>query len=896
MKKALKITGISLLILIVLLIASPFVFQSQIKDMVKRFINENLNAQVEFSDVNLSFIKSFPQAHVSVNDLAITNFEPFKGDTLVSAKSIAFTMSIKELFKKANDPIIVNSIYADSVLLNLKTNASGATNYDITKEKENAAATESGNFAFDIQDYQIKNSTFNYLIEDSKMSFKISELNHEGKGVFSAEKSELDTKSDAKVSFTMDGTNYLNNNPIKLDALIGLDLENSKYTFKENKALINQLPIEFDGFVQLLENGQNIDITFENPESSFKNFLAIIPETYSKNIENVETTGDFKIKGIIKGQVTEETIPMLDISIKSNNASFKYPDLPKRVENIVIDTEIKNTTGKAEDTYVAINTLNFKIDQDVFKSSATIKNITGNMLVNADIDGVLNLANIAKVYPVDFKMALSGILKAKVNTAFDMEAIEKNAYERIKSSGSIGLSNFKYASEDFKNPLQISDAAVTFNPETVSLNTFKAQTGKTDLNATGTIKNLLGYMFSNKTLQGNFNLTSNTFAVNDFMSDEAPAETESKTEGAKKAVSKTESIKIPAFLDCTINAQANTVIYDNMQLKNAKGALVIKDEQLQLQNFTTNLFDGQLAVSGFVSTKTDTPTFSMDLGINSFDIAKSFQGIELFQNLAPLMKVVEGKINTTLNLKGNLTDDFTPNLSSLSGSALSEILSSTVNPSNAEVLNKLSSSLSFIDFKKLNLNDLKTQFTFNDGKVSVKPFHVKYQDIDIEVAGSHGFDKTLAYNAVFNVPAKYLGSEITSLIAKIDDASAKNITIPITAIIGGSYTSPTVKTDLTSGVSSLTKQLVEIQKQKLLNQGKDKVNNMLGDLIAGNKAKKDSATTTQNNTVKDVLGGIVGGNKTTTTDSTKTSTTKNAVKNVLGGLLSGKKKQKDTVK
>ena len=40
--------------------------------------------------------------------------------------------------------------------------------------------------------------------------------------------------------------------------------------------------------------------------------------SYSKNIENVETTGDFKMKGIIKGKVTDETIPTLDISIKSS--------------------------------------------------------------------------------------------------------------------------------------------------------------------------------------------------------------------------------------------------------------------------------------------------------------------------------------------------------------------------------------------------------------------------------------------------------------------------------------------------------------------------------------------------------------------------------------------------
>jgi len=101
-----------------------------------------------------------------------------------------------------------------------------------------------------------------------------------------------------------------------------------------------------------------------------------------------------------------QTIPNLDISITSDNASFKYPDLPKGVENIVINTEIKNTTGHVNDTYIDIKTLNFKIDDDVFKSSATVKNITKNMRVNANVDGVLNLANITKAYPIELDNAL----------------------------------------------------------------------------------------------------------------------------------------------------------------------------------------------------------------------------------------------------------------------------------------------------------------------------------------------------------------------------------------------------------------------------------------------------------------------------------------------------------
>ncbi|KJD32492.1 membrane protein [Tamlana nanhaiensis] len=888
MKKFLKIIGITILTLFAILLIIPFAFQGKINDIVKRFINQNLNAKVEFTDVSLSFIKNFPQAHVSVDDLVITNFKPFEDETLVSAKHIAFTMDIKELLKKASDdPLVVNSIVVNEALLTLKTDKFGNANYDITKETENQVeADNNSSFTFDIEDYSITNSAITYIDEASAMQLFLTELNHEGHGTFSAETSELDTQTQTNVSFSLDSTMYLNNNSIKLDAIIDLDLANSKYTFKDNKGYINQLPIEFDGFIQLLEDGQDIDITFENPESDFKNFLALIPETYSKSIENVQTTGNFKVKGIIKGKVTDETIPTLDISLASNNASFKYPDLPKSINNIYLNTEIKNTTGNVDDTYVNINQLDFKIDQDVFKASATLKNITQNMLVNAYINGVLNLANLTKAYPIDLETALTGILKANINTAFDMEAIETNAYSRIKNSGTASITDFVFSSEDLNNPLHITNASMSLKADDVTLNNFEAKTGGSDINATGTIKNLMGFLLSDNTLKGDFYLKSNTFKVHDFMSTETEAETQENTPTT------TEALKIPAFLECIIHANANTVVYDNLNLKNLSGTVYIKDQQAILENLKSSIFDGILTVSGDVSTKNDTPTFNVKLGADGFDIAQSFKDLELLQSIAPIAKFFQGKINTTLSFSGDLDNELSPNLSTISGNALAELLTTNIEEKNSPLLNKLDGALNFVDFSKINLKDLKTSLSFANGKVSVKPFNIKYDDINISVSGAHGFDQSLEYSAVLDVPAKYLGSDVNQLIGKINTDEANNITIPVTANIGGSLTSPNVKTDLTSGVKNLTAQLIEIEKQKLLNQGKTKVKDMLGGLIGNNNTKTDSIKNEQNNTVKNVLKDLVS-DKKTTTDSTKTNSTQETVKNVLGGLFSKTKKTEE---
>jgi len=853
LKKLFKIIGISLLTVLILLIAAPFLFQNQIKESVKTFLNDSVNAQIDFEDVSLSLFSSFPQANVTVQNLKIVNQQTFEGETFAAVKSISFDMSVKELFKNESEgPIVVNSIQIDEAILTIKSDKYGNKNYDIAKETEDTSTESDTNFKLNIEDYALRNSSVTYIDETSNTVVNISALNHSGKGNFSTDLSELNTTTEALVSFSVDNTNYLNANSIKLDALIALDLVKNKYTFKENKFFINQLALEFDGFVKLLEDGSELDITFKNTGSTFKEFLAVIPETYSNDIEGVTTTGGFKIDGFVKGLVTETSIPKMDIKMVSNNASFKYPSLPKSVEDISINASIKNDSGNMDDTYVSIRDLQFRIDQDVFKSSATLKNLTKNMLVDATVDGTLNLANISKAYPVELDTELSGTLNAKLHTVFDMNAIETNAYERTQNNGTIAISDFVFSSEELVNPIHISKVDVEFKPGLVMLQSFVATTGKSDLVATGTITNLLGFLLSDKPLQGDFKLNSNIFAVSDFMAESSDESTEAVP---------SESLKIPAFLECTLTADAKTVLYDNLTLEDVKGTVVLKDEKATLKDMSSRIFDGNLTINGTVDTQPDTPTFDLDLGVDRFDISQSFNSLELLQNIAPIAKALQGKLNSTFKISGDLSNDFTPDLNSITGDAFAELLTTKVEPKNAAVFNELEGALSFVDFDKLDLKDLKTKLDFKNGAVNVSPFDVSYEDITITVAGSHSFDKTMSYNAVFEVPAKYFGNEVNNLIASIGDAEAENLTVPVTATIGGSYTSPKVSTDLTSGVSSLTKQLIAIQKQKLINQGTDQIKDVLGGLLGGNSSKTDSTSTETKNPVKDILGSFLGGKK-----------------------------------
>jgi hypothetical protein len=865
LKKILKISGISFLVIILLLVATPYLFKDKIKEMITKTLNENVNANIAFEEVDLSFFKSFPKANVTIEKLSIITKAPFEKDTLLYAGETHVTMRMTELFKGEKEAMQLESFSVVDGIVNIIFNKDGLGNFDIAlKDEKEKNSSEKKPFTLKIQEYGVENVKFTYSDEASKMKMILDSIYHEGTGNFAAQKLDLETKTSAKLSFILDKMNYMNKVAISLEAVLGIDLEKSKYEFKNNKALINQLPLEFNGFIQMVDAGQVYDLTFNTPTSDFKNFLGLVPAAYSGDIDKVKTTGQFSVNGKVKGNLTETTIPAFDVKIASSNASFQYPDLPKSVKNIVIDTHIINETGLLNDTFVNLKQLSFAIDKDVFNVNATIKNIATNALVDAQLKGTINLANVSKAYPVKLDKPLTGILKADVTTKFDMQSVEKAQYQNIQNSGTASLIGFTYDGPEMAKPFTINQAAVAFTTHQIRLTKLEAKTGSSDLQASGTLDNLYGFMFKNQILKGNFSMNSNKLIVSDFM---APSTT--TTDEGKKT---TEAVKIPSFLDCSITAKAKTVVYDNLNLQNVSGNLVVRAETVTLNNLKMDVFSGKIGLSGSVSTKGKTPVFKMNLGLDKVSIAETFTQLDMMKSIAPIAGVINGKLNSTIQLSGDLQNDMTPNLKTISGDLVGQLLSTTVNEKNSALLSQLSSKVKFLDPSKLNLNDVKAALSFKDGKVTVKPFDIKYQDINVTIAGSHGFDQSMNYNVKFDVPAKYLGSEATSLLAKLTPADQKKIdNIPVNAVLGGNFKQPKITTDIQQASKNLANQVLKMQKEKYIDKGTAALNILLG----GNKANATKTDTT----------------KTTTPKEDLKNTVKDKASDALKGLFGKKKKE-----
>ena len=880
MKKLLKILGIFFAVILLFLLLAPLLFKGSLEDLLKKNINKNLNATVSWEEMDLSLFRSFPSAAVVVKDYSVVNNAPFEGDTLVSGKTIKLDMGITQLFKNSDDPIKVDALLLDEAKINIKVDSLGRANYDIGKKQEDAndpnSEENTEGFTFDLQKYAIKDSRISYLDQSSKTFLVVTNLDHEGKGDLSADVSELKTNTNALVSLRLDEVDYLKANAIALEADFQLDLKNKKYTFLENEAKINELPLTFDGFIASKEDGTQIDLTFKTPSSDFRNFLAVIPKVYTKDLDGVTTSGNFTVDGMLKGIANDTYIPKMDIMVNSQNASFKYPNLPKTVRNISIDAQLKNETGLAKDTYINIGGLTFTIDDEIFDASGSIRNITQNALVNMTMKGTLDLAKIEQVFPLEMEQNLSGVFKANVTTRFDMESIEKEQYQNIRTNGTASLKDFNYRDPAFKDEIKIQEAAVKMTPGAINLNKMEATTGDTDISATGNIQNLIPWVMAKQDLRGRFNVRSNTFNVNDFMTGNSQATAAGKKK-IKAAQGDKDAVKIPDFLDATLDFNAQKVIYDNLTLEQTKGTVKIQDETATLSNVTSKALGGDVAFSGFVNTKAETPTFNMDLDLQKIDIEESFGQLALLKYIAPVAQALDGDLNTTLKLRGELNNDLTPNLQTLAGNALAQVLTAEVSKERTPLLSKLGEQLSFLNLEQLSLQNVSTALDFDNGNIVVKPFDFQLDEVKFTAGGSHGLDKSINYNVTMDVPAKLLGGEVNKLLSKLDPKEAENTRVEIPMGLKGSMNQPQISINTQAAVNTLTQRLIDKQKQELENKGLD----ILEGIIGG----KDKKTTGKTDPKK--------GGKPKTETGAKDETTK-VVKDILGGIFGKKKKKKDS--
>lgn len=802
MKTLFKTLGIIIAIILLALIIVPYLFSDKIEEIVKREINNYVDATVDYKDFSLSIFSSFPDLQASLEDVSIVGKDKFKNDTLAYIGYFAAEVNIMSVFEES---IAINSVALENAKVKAIVATDSTANWDIVKASTDTTVVEetdttTSTLALDLNEVIIRKTNVTYIDSTSNMAAYVNDINLDlnGKMVGDITNINLLLKI-AGIDIELDGIKMLNGSTVDFNAGIEADLANNKYTFQENLLNFSGIPLAFDGYAQLKDTTILIDMKLAAKETSFKTILALIPDYIMKDVPGLKMDGTLDLFANIKGEYIDLShIPALDVAFRINNGVIKYPDLPKSLNDINVDLTIKNPGGNADLTTVDLSKFHFELGNNPFDALLKVTTPISNATIDAMLKGTVNLNSLKEALPLD-SISLAGIINADLSIATDMKAIETAAYETIKANGALGLNSFTFESSDFPQGVIIPEAKLAFSPKAVVLNPLKVNVGKSDFDITGNVENYLAYALSDGTLLGKVTLASNLIDCNELMG-ETSTETTTADSTVVQNTANTDStttssasdLAIPKNLDILVTADINELLFDKLTINKIAGQIDIKDGIAQLSKLNMNIFEGTATLNGAYNTKNpEKPLVDMAINLGSVNINSLTNSFSTIDSMLPIAKHAYGVIDLALNVDTELDGELSPVLSTTNGKG--SFHSTDIQLKGSDFQEKLSTLLKNEKYKELSLKDLNVKFTIEKGNILIEPFKMKMLNKEAQFSGKQGLDQSMDY--LLTIP--FERAEVLSLLGNLSSGMNKEgADVPVGITIKGILTKPTLGLNL----------------------------------------------------------------------------------------------------
>lgn len=797
MKTFLKILAALIVLILASIIVLPIVFKDDIIAIVKEQTNENLNAKVDFGDFDLSLISSFPNFTFYIKDVKVDGVDRFEGITLAKFKELSLSIDLGKIISSGGADISIKKIALIEPTIHVVVLDSGFANYDIVKasdeteveEPEDTSATPP--FKLALKSFKIENLNLIYDDQSSDIYAGIKNLNFDLIGDFTASTTDLTIATAIEaITVKMDGIKYLNKASFKFDAGIAANMDSSKFTFSENKLALNEIELGFEGWVQMIEEDIDMDIKFKTNKTDFRSVLSLVPAVYMTDFSGLETKGSFNIEGFAKGMyktVGEDMLtPAFAIDMGINDAMFKYPDLPSSVDNINVKVDVKSIGGALDNLIVEVSKFHIELAGNPFDIGLTLKTPMSDPFIAALMTGTLDFGKLKEIIPLEKGDKLEGIIESNVSIMGNMSTIEQERYEDFKAEGSLILRDMNYASETLPYAVKIDKTALHFTPKEVKLEAFDCKIGNSDFHATGSLENFIPYALKDgEVLRGKLNYWSDLIDANEFLEEDSTI-TEGDVEMAEGMDGMEEEplsvIEIPKNIDFVMDSKIAKLLYDKTPITNIKGEMVVRDQKVVMKDVEMYMLKGKMIMGGsYETTNPAEPSFDFLMDIQHFDVNESAVNFNTIESMAPVAKHCVGSFSTDMTMKGKLDLELMPKMMTLTGGG--SLLTDKVALEGHPTLKKVADAVGNPALRDVHLNHTKLNYVFKDGKVTVDPFDfIIGQDIYVEAYGWNGFDSTLDWSIIFDMPMSQLkgfDQVVTDLMAQIKLAPGDRIKVPV---------------------------------------------------------------------------------------------------------------------
>ncbi|MBO7617803.1 MAG: hypothetical protein J6T22_11405 [Bacteroidales bacterium] len=491
MKKALKITGITLaslvgLVLVVAGIAVAMITSSgRLTKMVKKYAPQFVNCEMQLGKADLTLFKTFPNVGIEIDNVALIN--PMAGspsDTLANIDNLIVVVDAKKLRKE--NAIVVRRCILEDAFVNLYTDEEGQNNFDVFNTSKDDTTSTTFDYLVDIEEVKLVNSNLLYTDARTQLKGSAKGLDLDLKGQMkdkdinadlvlladdlslklknmdlTLQSVNLDFDGDIGQYDQIDGTlklrtpnanlslgePYLENDNLNLTLPVSFSIEQLAGHLNQAQIGLNDYLILLDGDAAVAKNGDvTLDFDLNTNTLIVEDVLTYLPQDLQQTLSNVKYAGKLNIKEAkVQGSVTDSLLPLITVKITSDDLTVDVPDLPYPFKVAELDGLLSLDLNQKEGQ-VKVNSLNAKFNRSDLKISGLVDDLLGDIGLKLKVNGDVPMTDVKGFLPKNLK--LNGRTNLDMTTNFTVEQLLKSLKDynlnRLSAKANLKVRDFAF--------------------------------------------------------------------------------------------------------------------------------------------------------------------------------------------------------------------------------------------------------------------------------------------------------------------------------------------------------------------------------------------------------------------------------------------------------------------
>jgi hypothetical protein len=708
-------------------------------------------------------------------------------------------------------PIVVREVTLEAPRADLRVLANGRANWQVTRPSP-AAGAASRPVSVTLRALRVTRGALHFDDRHANVVALVRGLDERMSGDFAKQKFHLVTRTRMdSASFSMSGIEYLSHAAVALDAGVDADMRAHRFTLRDDTLRVNALTLGFGGTVTTGSPAIGLDVAFKAPANSVRDLLSLVPTLYSRDFASLSATGTMSVAGSVRGSYGANAFPALRVDASVTNGAFRYASLPTGASDVAIQLSVTNPGGHVDSTVIALQRLHATIAGRPLDARMVVRTPVSDPDMDLAVKGGVDLAALARTVPVTGVRGLAGLVAANFAVHARQSDLDVRDADHIDASGSLNLSRVTFATDSLPLGVHLDTASVSFTPAAVRLTSFAARYGRSDVRATGTLDDFVGFLLRGHDLRATASMQSRVVDLDELVA---------------RDTTQIRAVPVPAHVDLALDANVGRVEQGKLVATNVHGRVQVKDQRATLSDLHMRSLGGGVVASGWYETVTPArPAFDVTLGLDSIDVSTAFASLVTIQKIAPVARWARGRVSGVTTLRGTADTTMTPDFAKLAGSGTAA--SDGLALQGLPMLGKLADATGIEALRNPGLAATRTAFTIANGRVSVRPFTVDAAGVSLTVAGSHGLDQTLQYDLQLGVPRALAGARANDAIAKLaaragaSAALAQAAVVRLGAKVTGTVTDPRVAVDFAGTAASVKEGVTAVVRDQIATRAAD---------------------------------------------------------------------------